>query len=674
MCDACMHAILCGGWLCKACGREFCFDCFEVLEEHQAGESPAASGSASSTTAAGGNRTRPPPIAERTFDKLEACLDQSSMPTYAPGSFIPVARIDRSELDRIARAMEVWKHLDSPPPPKRLPPGWLDQYRVQPTESENSLPYLCIPGTILPPRDEKDFERSALPLLPQSSRDPRALAPHQPSTSSSSLTSSVSPPLDSTPIELSRSIWSLGEALVVDVSTAPHSGIQWTPQYFIDRFGDESCTIESSNVPGEERPGTVREFFERFEGTGKAGDSEKIRDWPRTDDFKNAYPELWHDFMDRVPVGSVTRRDSVLNISSHTPHNANPPDLGPKGYFSQTSDDSKGGMGSTKLHTVNILLWASEDPLGQAGFAVWDLFRAEDSEKIRDFLYEIIAKQGGYRDTAEARSKHDDPIHEQTFFIDCALRKRLWEEKGVKSWRVHQRPGQAVFIPAGCAHQVCNFANCIKVASDFVSIENVAQCWTVTDKFRQQTKGLELWRSDVLQLKSQLLWAWHWVLLSRAPSSSSPRSTPSGLNYGITAQPDMPAPPSQLTACPKRLKAKVERFDAVCATVEQRVLRAIAVLERDARKAAGISPLPAPSPSSVVPPPPPANSSLFSTEPAPPPTLPAQTEAPPPLPPASSATENLPMELDLTLSPSPPPAAEPTPPAMEHLPNEWLGI
>jgi hypothetical protein len=28
-----------------------------------------------------------------------------------------------------------------------------------------------------------------------------------------------------------------------------------------------------------------------------------------------------------------------------------------------------------------------------------------------------------------------------------------------------------------CAHQVCNFSDCIKVASDFVSIENVGRCW-----------------------------------------------------------------------------------------------------------------------------------------------------------------------------------------------------
>ena len=35
--------------------------------------------------------------------------------------------------------------------------------------------------------------------------------------------------------------------------------------------------------------------------------------------------------MDILPAGSVTRRDGVLNISAHTPVNANPPDLGPKG-------------------------------------------------------------------------------------------------------------------------------------------------------------------------------------------------------------------------------------------------------------------------------------------------------------------------------------------------------
>jgi lysine-specific demethylase 3 len=31
-----------------------------------------------------------------------------------------------------------------------------------------------------------------------------------------------------------------------------------------------------------------------------------------------------------------------------------------------------------------------------------------------------------------------------------------------------------VFIPAGCAHQVCNLADCIKIALDFVSTRQLA--------------------------------------------------------------------------------------------------------------------------------------------------------------------------------------------------------
>lgn len=57
-----------------------------------------------------------------------------------------------------------------------------------------------------------------------------------------------------------------------------------------------------------------------------------------------------------LPVGSVTRRDGVLNIAAHTPLNSNPPDLGPKGYFSEVSNDSPGGQGSTKLHSASTPL------------------------------------------------------------------------------------------------------------------------------------------------------------------------------------------------------------------------------------------------------------------------------------------------------------------------------
>lgn len=120
------------------------------------------------------------------------------------------------------------------------------------------------------------------------------------------------------------------------------------------------------------------------------------------------------------------------------------------------------------------------------------------------------------------------PIHGQQHYLDAGLRARLLAETGIKPWRILQRQGQAVFIPAGsvpldphtapltrsrCAHQVCNFADSIKLAVDFVSIENVGWCQTITDQFRQQTNGRRLWATDVLQLKSALFWAWKGVEL-----------------------------------------------------------------------------------------------------------------------------------------------------------------
>ncbi|GAA5865559.1 hypothetical protein JCM8547_007649 [Rhodosporidiobolus lusitaniae] len=389
------------------------------------------------------------------------------------------------------------------------------------------------------------------------------------------LNPSLTTPLDShnPSLTLFRRLWSRGAPFVVTLSpSSPPSGwpsLPWTPEYFTTHYGSERVTVGSNRPPavpppglglappmrepgtsgvggaaaasegektereretmrlealkGEERKSTVGEFFETFgmrgvpveEGGRENGVSEKIKDWPPAHDFKNKYPELWEDFMSTMPAGSITRRDGVLNLSSHSPMNANPPDLGPKGYFSHISDDKEGGWGSTKLHmdvadAVNLMVWASPGPDGSPGVAVWDLYRMEDADKIREFLYEKIAITEGYKGGGEeAKTKHDDPIHTQEFFLDHALRRELYERSGVVSWRIHQRPGDVVFIPAGCAHQVCNFADCIKVASDFVSVENVGRCWAVTEEFRHQTRHKDLWRSDVLQLKSALLWAWY---------------------------------------------------------------------------------------------------------------------------------------------------------------------
>ena len=57
------------------------------------------------------------------------------------------------------------------------------------------------------------------------------------------------------------------------------------------------------------------------------------------------------------------------------------------------------------------------------------------------------------------------------------------------------------------ALQVCNLADCIKVASDFVSPENIDRCEMLTREFREQNQSMA-WKEDVLQLRTMMWFAW----------------------------------------------------------------------------------------------------------------------------------------------------------------------
>ena len=55
--------------------------------------------------------------------------------------------------------------------------------------------------------------------------------------------------------------------------------------------------------------------------------------------------------------------------------------------------------------------------------------------------------------------------------------------------------------------QVCNLADCIKVACDFVSPENIERCEILTREFREQNQSMA-WKEDVLQLRTMMWFAW----------------------------------------------------------------------------------------------------------------------------------------------------------------------
>jgi lysine-specific demethylase 3 len=70
-------------------------------------------------------------------------------------------------------------------------------------------------------------------------------------------------------------------------------------------------------------------------------------------------------------------------------------------------------------------------PQSQTGCAVWDIYRAEDTDKIRIFLKKKFQKH---------KTAFTDPIHSQMFYLDAELRKELWDKMGVASFRIYQYP------------------------------------------------------------------------------------------------------------------------------------------------------------------------------------------------------------------------------------------
>lgn len=114
--------------------------------------------------------------------------------------------------------------------------------------------------------------------------------------------------------------------------------------------------------------------------------------------------------------------------------------------------------------------------------AIWHIYEASDADRIRDFLL-MIAQERGFQVAAD-----HDVIHDQNWYLDGALRARLFKEYNVKGYSIIQCLGDCIVLPAGTPHQVRNIYSCIKIAEDFVSPQQVAHCLNLSHQFRKLTK------------------------------------------------------------------------------------------------------------------------------------------------------------------------------------------
>ncbi|XP_059612065.1 probable JmjC domain-containing histone demethylation protein 2C isoform X2 [Phlebotomus argentipes] len=310
----------------------------------------------------------------------------------------------------------------------------------------------------------------------------------------------------------------------------------WLPESFSRDFGDEKNDLVNCLNGKLVANQQMRKFWDGFEYINKRLKTEKgqpmllkLKDWPPGEDFAEMLPSRFADLMKALPLAEYTQRNGRLNLAGHLPDCFVRPDLGPKMYnaYGSALYPSKG---TTNLHldisdAVNLMMYVGipkdtdEEETIKAAFraideagcdiltkrrvrdkgelpgALWHIYAPRDADKIRDLLNKITLEKG------YCLEPHHDPIHDQAWYLDGPLRERLYKEYGVEGYPIAQCLGDAVFIPAGAPHQVRNLHNCIKVAQDFVSPENVTKCFDLTQEFRNLTDTHSN-HEDKLQIKN----------------------------------------------------------------------------------------------------------------------------------------------------------------------------
>ncbi|KAF3606433.1 hypothetical protein DY000_02051199 [Brassica cretica] len=301
----------------------------------------------------------------------------------------------------------------------------------------------------------------------------------------------------------------------------------------------------------------------------------KLKDWPPSKSFNENLPRHCEEFLCSLPLKQYTHPVSgPLNLAVKLPEKCLKPDMGPKTYVAYGFAQEMGrGDSVTKLHcdmsdAVNVLTHVSEVTIKEEekkstieklkrkhaaqdvkelfgsvpnykekieiientseeevknleadGGALWDIFRREDVPKLEKYL---LSHQKEFRHFfCSPVSKVVHPIHDQSFYLTRYHKMILKEEYGIEPWTFVQKLGDAVLIPVGCPHQVRNLKSCTKVALDFVSPENISECFRLTKEYRLLPPNHHS-KEDKLQIKNMVIFAIDKALEDLDPNYESP--------------------------------------------------------------------------------------------------------------------------------------------------------
>lgn len=291
--------------------------------------------------------------------------------------------------------------------------------------------------------------------------------------------------------------WKQGKPIVVTNMSDCLNLDLWCPKEFCRQFEKEKINVIDCVNNTIVQNVATKTFWRSFENNNerikdKNGQPKvlKLKDWPDNKNFADALPTHFEDFMKCLPFDKYTRYDGKFNLVTRL---QKIPDMGPKMYAAHALPANLKET-TTKLHldmadAVNVAVYASkvdDNPNFSKGLcgknspvAEWHIFSPSDTEKIRNFLNKIGEEQN------QTFLPNHDPIHDQQYHFDEKLLQRLYNDYNVQPYSFTQLLGDAIFIPAGAAHQVRNLSNSVKIAVDFVSPHNVNKCVKLTNEFRK---------------------------------------------------------------------------------------------------------------------------------------------------------------------------------------------
>jgi len=140
------------------------------------------------------------------------------------------------------------------------------------------------------------------------------------------------------------------------------------------------------------------------------------------------------------------------------------------------------GFGEGEAGEEGGVQWEGQPVLPTHG-AVWHIFTQADT-KVMQAMLPRIAQRRGRRLHSTALASSAQPLFDASLYLDGALLTQLQQEAGIVPYTVLQGVGDAVVVPAGCAHQVRNLRSCVRVAADFVAPEHISHCLRLTDELR----------------------------------------------------------------------------------------------------------------------------------------------------------------------------------------------